>query len=88
MYISVYADDISLWVPGPKGEGKCIVQQLQAAMDAVGLKLASVGLQLSAAKTVAVFVHPDATARGWTRCLTIDREELRWKTWGSLWTTG
>lgn len=78
--MSVYADDIALWVLGPKGDGRAVVQQLQAAMDAVRCKLEGVGLQLSAAKTEAMLVHPSAAARGRTRKLRIDGEELEWKT--------
>lgn len=57
-----------------------MVQQLQTAMDTVRDKLASVGLELSANKTDAMLVHPDAAARGWTRGLTIDGDKLQWRT--------
>ncbi|XP_075721848.1 uncharacterized protein LOC142765159 [Rhipicephalus microplus] len=58
---AVYADDIALFTCGPTLRGQQVRQGLQAAIDAVDGFVTGIGLQLSAAKTQAMRVHPEHT---------------------------
>nr|XP_037270233.1 uncharacterized protein LOC119161824 [Rhipicephalus microplus] len=60
---SVYADDVALWVRGPRRFIPAIRRSLQVVLDAVITYLGGIGLKVSATKTEALLIHPLAAAR-------------------------
>ncbi|KAK8765302.1 hypothetical protein V5799_032088 [Amblyomma americanum] len=54
VYMSIYADDIALWCPGPPGEAFRVRGCLQGALTAIDAGLRDIGLSLSADKSVAM----------------------------------
>ncbi|XP_075740411.1 uncharacterized protein LOC142786677 [Rhipicephalus microplus] len=76
---SVYADDVALWVRGPRGSIQAIRRSLQAALDAVITYLGGIGLKVSATKTEALLIHPLAAARTHVRRLRVGNRILPWR---------
>ncbi|XP_037521857.1 uncharacterized protein LOC119399114 [Rhipicephalus sanguineus] len=60
---SLYADDVALWVRGPRRSLTVIRNALQSALDSVVTFLHGIGLSVSPGKTEALLVHPLASAR-------------------------
>ncbi|KAH7980927.1 hypothetical protein HPB49_020317 [Dermacentor silvarum] len=58
--LAIYADDIAIFACGPTEVGYLVRASIQTAVDAVDKYLASIGLQLSTAKTEVLMVHPRA----------------------------
>ncbi|XP_075735269.1 uncharacterized protein LOC119170629 [Rhipicephalus microplus] len=76
---SVYADDVALWVQGPRRSIPAIGRLLQAALDAVITYLGGIGLKVSATKTEALLIHPLAAARTHVRRLRVGNRSLPWR---------
>nr|XP_037291116.1 uncharacterized protein LOC119186822 [Rhipicephalus microplus] len=76
---SIYADDVALWVRGPRRSIPAIRRSLQAVLDAVVAYLRSIGLKVSATKTEALLIHPLAAARTHVRRLRIGSRSLPWR---------
>ncbi|XP_037288244.1 uncharacterized protein LOC119181160 [Rhipicephalus microplus] len=76
---SVYADDVALWVRGPRRSIPAIRRSLQAALDAVITYLGGIGLKVSATKTEALLIHPLAAARTHVRWLRVGNRSLPWR---------
>nr|XP_037289671.1 uncharacterized protein LOC119183742 [Rhipicephalus microplus] len=76
---SVYADDVALWVRGPRRSIPAIRRSLQAVLDAVITYLGGIGLKVSATKTEALLIHPLAAARTHVRRLRIGNRSLPWR---------
>ncbi|XP_070385097.1 uncharacterized protein [Dermacentor albipictus] len=60
---SIYADDVALWVRGPRQCLPAVRRSLQGALDAVTTFLGSIGLTVSPAKTEALLIRPRAASR-------------------------
>ncbi|XP_075732616.1 uncharacterized protein LOC142775159 [Rhipicephalus microplus] len=76
---SVYADNVALWVRGPRQSIPAIRRSLQAALDAVITYLGGIGLKVSATKTEALLIHPLAAAHTHVRRLRVDNRSLPWR---------
>ncbi|XP_049517215.1 uncharacterized protein LOC119441850 [Dermacentor silvarum] len=77
---AIYADDIAIFACGPTEVGYLVRASIQTAVDAVDEYFASIGLQLSTAKTEALMVHPRAArARFEVPPLTLRGRPLPWR---------
>nr|XP_050041161.1 uncharacterized protein LOC126538348 [Dermacentor andersoni] len=76
---SIYADDVALWVRGPRRCFPAVRRSLQGALDAVTTFLGRVGLTVSPAKTEALLIHPRAASRLSVHQLRIGTDPLPWK---------
>lgn len=75
---SIYADDVALWVHGPRRHLPAVRRSLQRTLDAVASFFRGIGLQVSPAKTVALIVHPNAAARVYSQKLTLGGTLIPW----------
>ncbi|XP_075556517.1 uncharacterized protein LOC142588562 [Dermacentor variabilis] len=76
---SIYADDVTLWVRGPRRCLPDVRNSLQVALDAVTTFFGSIGLTVSPTKTEAVLMHPRAACRLSVRQLRIGTDPLPWE---------
>ncbi|XP_075732420.1 uncharacterized protein LOC119185098 [Rhipicephalus microplus] len=76
---SVFADDVALWVRGPRRSIPAIRRSLQAVLDAVITYLGGIGLKVSATKTEALLIHRLAAAHTHVRRLRIGNRSLPWR---------
>nr|XP_037284109.1 uncharacterized protein LOC119176867 [Rhipicephalus microplus] len=76
---SVYADDVAIWVRGPRRSIPAIRRSLQAVLDAVITYLGGIGLKVSATKTETLLIHPLVAARTHVRRLKIGNRSLPWR---------
>lgn len=75
---SLYADDVALWVKGPRQNFTAIRRSLQRSLDAVVSFFKAIGLNVSPTKTEALLVHPRATARRAVRRLVLGDRPIPW----------
>ncbi|KAH7936102.1 hypothetical protein HPB52_018302 [Rhipicephalus sanguineus] len=59
---SLYADDVALWVRGPRRNLTAIRRSLQCSLDAVTSFFKTIGLIVSPTKTEALLIHPRVAA--------------------------
>nr|XP_050035648.1 uncharacterized protein LOC126531983 [Dermacentor andersoni] len=76
---AIYADDVALWIRGPRRSIAAIRGSLQRALEAVISFLGGIGLSVSPAKTEALLVHPLASARLYVKQLRIANTTVPWK---------
>ncbi|XP_070378184.1 uncharacterized protein [Dermacentor albipictus] len=76
---AIYADDVALWIRGPRRSIAAIRGSLQRALEAVISFLGGIGLSVSPAKTEALLVHPLASARLYVKQLRIANTIVPWK---------
>ncbi|XP_075526690.1 uncharacterized protein LOC142558440 [Dermacentor variabilis] len=74
----VRADDVALWIRGPRRSIAAIRGSLQRALEAV-ISFGGIGLSVSPAKTEALLVHPLASARLYVKQLRIANTTVPWK---------
>ncbi|XP_075556525.1 uncharacterized protein LOC142588575 [Dermacentor variabilis] len=75
----VYADDVALYVRGPRTAIAEMRRELQEALDSVAGFLRAIGLQLSSTKSEAFMVHPHAATRRHTGRVLVDGVPLSWQ---------
>ncbi|XP_049267217.1 RNA-directed DNA polymerase from mobile element jockey [Rhipicephalus sanguineus] len=78
-HCSVSADDVALWVRGPRRSIPAVRRSLQAALEAVITYLGGIGLKVSATKTEALLIHPLAAARNYVKQLRVGNRKLPWR---------
>ncbi|XP_037515483.1 uncharacterized protein LOC119391904 [Rhipicephalus sanguineus] len=78
-HCSVYADDVALWVRGPRRSIPAIRRSLQTSLEAVIAYLGGIGLKVSATKTEALLIHPLAAARRYVKQLRVGNRRLPWR---------
>ncbi|XP_075532367.1 uncharacterized protein LOC142565283 [Dermacentor variabilis] len=76
---AIYADDVALWVGGPRRSIAAIRGSLQRALEAVISFLGGIGLSVSRTKTETLLVHPLASARQYVKQLRIANTTVPWK---------
>ncbi|XP_075535066.1 uncharacterized protein LOC142570580 [Dermacentor variabilis] len=76
---AIYADDVALWIRGPRRCIAAIRGSLQRALEAVISFLGGTGLSVSPAKTEALLLHPLASARLYVKQLLIANTTVPWK---------
>ncbi|XP_075732531.1 uncharacterized protein LOC119176805 [Rhipicephalus microplus] len=77
---SLCADDVALWVMGPKRNFTAIRRFVQCSLDAVASFSKAIGLTMSPTKTETVLVHPRAAARRAIRRLVLGDRPIPWST--------
>ncbi|XP_037501849.1 uncharacterized protein LOC119375889 [Rhipicephalus sanguineus] len=75
---SLYADDVALWVRGPRRNLTAIRRSLQRSLDAVTSFFRTIGLIVSPTKTEALLVHPRVAARRAIRRLVLGDRPIPW----------
>uniref|UniRef100_L7LZH7 Putative tick transposon n=1 Tax=Rhipicephalus pulchellus TaxID=72859 RepID=L7LZH7_RHIPC len=75
---SLYADDVALWVRGPRRNLTAIRRSLQRSLDAVANFFKAIGLVVSPTKTEALLVHPRSAARRTVRRLVLGDRQIPW----------
>ncbi|XP_065294842.1 uncharacterized protein [Dermacentor albipictus] len=78
MQSSIYADDITLWMPGPPQHIRKARAVLQRALDTAAAYLCSIGLTISARKTEALLLHPRASAHRSAGRLRLEGVQIPW----------
>ncbi|XP_075540141.1 uncharacterized protein LOC142575064 [Dermacentor variabilis] len=74
--VSIYADDIALWVRSPPQTHRRACSALQRTPDTTAAYLNSIGLAISARKTESMLLHPRASARHTTVRLHLEAVQL------------
>ncbi|XP_072145540.1 uncharacterized protein [Dermacentor andersoni] len=81
----VYADDVALYVRGPRTAIAEMRRELQEALNSVAGFLRAIGLQMSSTKSEAFMVHPHAATRRHTGRVLVDGVPLSWQpTWRNI----
>ncbi|XP_037520707.1 uncharacterized protein LOC119397346 [Rhipicephalus sanguineus] len=75
---SLYADDVALWVRGPRRNLTAIRRSLQRSLDAVTSFFRTIGLIVSPTKTEALLVHPRVAPRRAIRRLVLGDRPIPW----------
>ncbi|XP_037508119.1 uncharacterized protein LOC119383914 [Rhipicephalus sanguineus] len=75
---SLYADDVALWVRGPRRNFTAIRTSIQRSLNAVASFSVTIGLTLSPTKTEALLVHPRTAAVQRVKRLVLEGRLIPW----------